>query len=1066
MTVVFRVKEVKQMVESEYRLSLFENKFEKYKNKRIGIFGTGIHAKNLLSQFPDYNFIVLINEGSEDSYIYGKRVVPIKDLVNLQLDLIVIADMFLNAQRIYQRIALTCRQMNIEVFNLYGWNMRELNCILEEHMAKYVSYTSDDLKRVIDEYDVVSFDFFDTLIVRTNLIADDRFKLLEKKLVASGIAREGFAEVRRITGNECAAKLPDIHVIYEKIVEKGALRQEDVEKAILEEEAIEESGIIARKDVVEVLNAAIGKAKEIYIISDLYWSSEFHQKILSKIGVKGDVKLMIYHTEKRSKYDGIYRKLKDQCPGKKCLHIGDDEIGDGLMPYMHGLDSFPVKSALSCFHSFSEYKFDFNKLEQGNNALIMGLYIAHNFNSPFFNQIGRYESHILEQSAALVCEHSFKKLPVIKYRPEILLEENEDKPLEFEEFENPRVSIIIPVYNQYFYTYCCLKAILQNTTDVSYEIIIADDCSDDKTKELEKYVRGIRVIHNKCNMKFLLNCKNAAQNARGEFILFLNNDTQVQYNWLAPLARVMDASKQIGMAGSKLVYPDGYLQEAGGIVWKDASAWNYGNLQNPDDAPYCYVKNADYISGASLMIRKKLWDEIGGFDEVFVPAYYEDTDLAFEVRKRGYEVVFQPESVVVHFEGISNGTDVMSGLKSYQIANEKKFYEKWKDELAKNHFTNAGNVYLAKDRGQFRKQILVVDHYVPNYDKDAGGRCTYMYLKTFVRLGFKVTFIGDNFARPQPYTDELNQMGIEVLYGDYYYLNIKEWLKENLMYFDYVYLQRPHISIKYIDLVKEYSEAKVFYFAHDLHHIREYREYQLTHDIEKLKSSQRWKRIEYELFSKTDVGHVVGSYEQAVLQEKFPDKIIRNIPLYIYEGVLNDVNKNFGERKDIVYVGGFKHAPNIDAVIWFANEIFPKVLKEIPDMKWHIVGGSAPDEVKALASDHIILDGYISDEALVQLYSECRVAVVPLRVGAGVKGKVVEAAYYQIPLITTSIGAEGLSTEEGAFLVEDDPEKFARLLCEIYNDNDRLKQISDNQMAFIEKYFTVPVAEKVLRDDL
>ena len=652
------------------------------------------------------------------------------------------------------------------------------------------------------------------------------------------------------------------------------------------------------------------------------------------------------------------------------------------------------------------------------------------------------------------------------------IEENVDKTLEdyaklsFVAYENPAVSIVIPVYNQFEYTYNCLASILKNSGSVAYEIIIADDCSTDLTQELEKVVDGINVLHNEKNLRFLLNCNNAAKHARGKYILFLNNDTQVQENWLQPLVDILEKDASVGMTGSKLVYSDGHLQEAGGIFWNDASAWNYGNRKNPDDPEFNYVKETDYISGASIMIRASLWNEIGGFDERFAPAYYEDSDLAFEVRKHGYKVVYQPLSVVVHFEGISNGTDLNSGQKAYQVANQSKFYEKWKDVLEKEHFPNGENVFLAKDRSRFKKQILVVDHYVPHYDKDAGGKCTYMYLLMFVKMGFKVTFIGDNFFKHEPYTTDLNQHGIEVLYGNYYFENWQEWLKENLHYFDYVYLQRPHISIKYIDLVKEYSHAKVLYFAHDLHHVREYREYLLSKDEEKLKSSEHWKKIEYELFEKADVGHVVGSYEQGVMQKAFPNKPIRNIPLYIYEDVLNDINKNFKERKDLIYVGGFGHPPNIDAVLWFGKEVFPKVLEKYPDMVWHVVGGKVPIEIQEMASKNIIIEGFLSDEDLHALYRTCRMAVVPLRVGAGVKGKVVEAAYYQIPLVTTTIGAEGLSCEEGNMVVEDDADKMAELICDMYEDYDRLKQMSDAGIEFIQKYFTQAEAERVLLLDV
>ncbi len=639
--------------------------------------------------------------------------------------------------------------------------------------------------------------------------------------------------------------------------------------------------------------------------------------------------------------------------------------------------------------------------------------------------------------------------------------------LNFPQHNSPTVSIVIPVYNQFEYTYLCLASILKNSGDkYSYEIIIADDVSTDDTVRIKDVAKHITVVRNKENLRFLLNCKNAVKKAKGKYLLFLNNDTQVQENWLAPLVDLIESADDIGMVGSKLVYPDGTLQEAGGIIWKDASGWNFGSRQNPAKPEFNYVKEADYISGAAIMIRRDLWDEIGGFDERFVPAYYEDTDLAFEVRAHGYRVMYQPLSVVVHFEGVSNGTDLNAGQKAYQVANAKKFYEKWKDVLEKDHLPNAQDVFLAKDRGQLKKQILVVDHYVPMYDKDAGSKYTYMYLLMFVKMGFKVTFIGDNFYKHEPYTTDLNQHGIEVLHGTYYAKNCEAWLKENLHYFECVYLERPHISIKYIDLVKEYSNAKVFYWACDLHHVREYREYLLTHDEEKLKSSEDWKKIEYELFDKADVGHVVGSYEQSVVQKAFPNKAIRNMPLYIYDDILQDINKDFKERKDLIYVGGFGHPPNVDAVIWFAKEVFPFVLKKYPDMKWHVVGGSTPDEVKALASKNILIEGFQPDDVLHKLYRTCRMAVVPLRVGAGVKGKVVESAYYQIPLVTTSIGAEGLSLEEGNMVVEDDAVKMAELICNLYEDYDRLRQMSDAGKVFIENYFTEEKALEMLRLDI
>ena len=251
----------------------------------------------------------------------------------------------------------------------------------------------------------------------------------------------------------------------------------------------------------------------------------------------------------------------------------------------------------------------------------------------------------------------------------------------------PAVSIIIPVFNNANYTQNCLERLTQTLPhNFKGEIIIVDDASSDETPDLlsrwAKLDPRIQVLRNTENAGFIRSCNRGASAAQGEIIVFLNNDTLPQPGWLPPLLRILRDRPDAGAVGGQLIYPDGTLQEAGGLICSDGSGCNFGKHAKSADAPlFNFVREVDYCSGALLATRRNLFMETGGFDLRYEPAYYEDSDYCFTLRSKGHRIYYQPESVIVHFEGASCGTDLNAGVKSHQQVNRSKFVEKWRNVL-------------------------------------------------------------------------------------------------------------------------------------------------------------------------------------------------------------------------------------------------------------------------------------------------------------------------------------------------------------------------------------------------
>ena len=666
----------------------------------------------------------------------------------------------------------------------------------------------------------------------------------------------------------------------------------------------------------------------------------------------------------------------------------------------------------------------------------------------------RYES--LQLQLESLVEEKASQTPISFSRANsVLIESHENRKnftaLQLPKVKHPEVTIIIPAYNKFELTYHCIASIVLSFNKTSYEVILADDCSDDMTTQAESLIENLVVSRCEENVGFLRNCNRAAELARGNFIIFLNNDTEVTSFWLDALIDPFYIDDDLGMTGAKLINPDGSLQEAGGIVWGNGQPWNVGRGDHQFSPEYNYMRQVDYVTGAAMCIKREIWMQVGGFSNEFIPCYYEDTDLAFKVRQAGFKVVYCPHSVVVHFEGQSHGTDINKGMKKYQAVNEKTFRGKWFKDFKSNGQASLEAMQLEKDKG-IDQRVLVIDYATPMPNKDAGSYAALQEIKLIQSLGFKVTFVPENMAFFGKYSLELQKIGVEVIYSPFY-SSVNQVLERRLSEMNAVYITRYSVAEKYLGMIRDLNpSAKVIFNNADLHFLREIRSTLLHNDSKGDLSSALFTRdAELRVCREADAVLCYNKTEHAVITSH----ILETDKLHITPWVLEEKNHApaFEERNGIAFLGGFRHKPNIEAVEYLVSDIMPVLKKVRPDIVLSIYGSNMPESFDDIQSGNIKVEGFA--DTLDTVFHKHRVFVSPLLSGAGIKGKVLESMAYGTPCVLTDVAAEGTGLSHGiSALIAETPQDWVKRIIQLYDDRELWQIFSDNLSILVKENYS------------
>ncbi len=623
-----------------------------------------------------------------------------------------------------------------------------------------------------------------------------------------------------------------------------------------------------------------------------------------------------------------------------------------------------------------------------------------------------------------------------------------------------KVTIALVFYNRAALSLLCLKSILKHVK-LPYELVIIDNDSSDETEELLSRIEGATIKRNTENLGFVKAVNQAAELASGKYLLLLNNDAMLEEASIENAVQVLESDDQIGAVGARIKLLDGSLQEAGSIIWNDGACVGYGRGDDPQSPQYMFRRNVDYCSGAFLLFELALFRELDCFDEQFAPAYYEESDFCIRLQQLGYQIVYDPNVQISHYEFASSGG--ISGAGKLQQAHREVLCEKHPVYLSRKMENNPDNILRARSANDL-PNVLVIDDRVPYPSLGAGyPRCSHI-LNSLARLPINLTFYPLLF--PEDDWDEVYTLlaaNIEVMLG-HGRAGLLDFLKDRSGFYQTIMVSRVHNMEIFNQALSANSELldgiEIIYDAEAVSAPREVLQ----------------RRFWGEHLSDEQARHMV---EQELVQAKHADKVIavstQEAAIYHEHGIDNTTvlghmlavqatEKPFSKRRDLLFVGALRDegSPNVDSLLWFLVNCLPLIEEKVPDIRLFVIGDNTVPSLSTVTKDNVIFTGRL--DSISEYYNDCRVFIAPTRFAAGIPHKVHEAASMGLPSVTTTLLAQQLGwTNEEQLLCADTPEKFAECCVRLHSDEKLWQGIRESGLQAVERDCSVQVFQSQLQ---